>query len=183
MLALTSLSYAQKLPSSIRGYKVHQAEVRVRTPDDKTGGDKDAMVKVGVPRVVEVGLDGVVLEATAEISGFDQDGQVDSLMFKDVAVNGVPLRIEDYQHTFKLKKGTLVTLPFPIRGSVTKVNAAKAVYNEATASRDVWQVSGTVFVFGGFKKMGFTFKRVIPISITLTIPNPLKALATPAAHR
>ena len=37
-----------------------------------------------------------------------------------------------------------------------------------------WSVTGTVFVFGKFKKYGINFKRVVPIKIDLTIANPLK---------
>ena len=176
MLALASFSYAQELPSSIRGYKVHRVKVHVRSGGEQKGGEKEATVKIGQPRIIDIGLEGLTLEATAEISGLDQDGQVDSLTFNDVIVNGIPLRIEDYEQPFKLKKAVPVLLPVPVRGTVSSLNVAKAAYKEATASRDIWQVSGTVLVFGRFRKMGITFKRVIPVPIDLTIPNPLKAL-------
>ncbi len=183
MLALASFSTAQNAPSSIRGYKLYRTKVQVRNAEDKNTNDEDAIVKVGVPRVVDVGFDAVVLEAAAEISGFDQDGQVDALMFKDVVVNGVPLRVDDYGHPFQLKKGASVMLPVPVRGSVSTLNVAKVAVKEATASRDEWQVTGTVFVFGRFKKMGFTFKRVIPVTITLMIANPLKPVIAAAVDQ
>jgi hypothetical protein len=53
-------------------------------------------------------------------------------------------------------------------------NVSKAVYRELTEQRDELQVTGTVFVFGKFKKMGFEFKRVIPVKIDLKIKNPLR---------
>ena len=177
MLALTSFSFAQKLPTSIRGYKVRDRNVRIEP------GGKTASVKIGEPRLIDVGLTGLTLDATAEISGLDQEGHVDFLMFKDVVVNGIPLSIDDYEHPFDLRKGATVTLPVPVRGTVSTVNIAKAAYDEATASKPDWQVTGTVFVFGRFKKMGFTFKRVVPVPITLTIPNPLKALAAAVSPR
>ncbi|HEY2847358.1 MAG TPA: hypothetical protein VGI80_06020 [Pyrinomonadaceae bacterium] len=119
----------------------------------------------------------------AEIRGLDQYVQIDFLMFKDVLVNGIPLAIDDYEHPFALKKAETVKLPVPVHGVVSALNIAKAAYKEATASRDEWQISGTVFVFGRFKKMGFTFKRVIPVPISLTIPNPLRDPPSGAASR
>jgi hypothetical protein len=172
LLTLASFSYAQTLPSSIRGYKVRQTKVPV-TPS----------VKVGEPHIVDIGLTAITLDATAEIGDLDQDGRVDLLTFKDVIVNGIPLAIDDYEHPFDLKKGTTVTLPAPVRGTVSTASVAKAAYDEATPSKADWQVTGTVFVFGRFKKMGFTFKRVVPVPITLTIPNPLKSLAAAINER
>jgi len=181
MLAAASFSYAQKLPDSIRGYKVHEAKVRVRTADGNKRAGKDTVVTLGAPRIIDIGLDGITLEIGAEIGGIDQDGQVDSLMFEDVAVHGVPIQVEDYEHPFKLKKGVSVMLPVPVRGTVSTLNIAKVAYKEAIASSDEWQISGTVFIFGRFRKMGFAFKRVIPVPVNLTIPNPLKALTAATA--
>ncbi|MFL6373563.1 MAG: hypothetical protein ACJ73D_02740 [Pyrinomonadaceae bacterium] len=178
LLMLSSLSYSQELPSSIRGYKVHRTKVHIGTAATALSGDHEPNAKVGEPRLVDVSLTGVTLEATAEISGLDQDGQIDFLTFKDVLVNGIPLAIQDYEHPFAIKKGKAVTLPVPIRGTVATVNVAKAAYKETTAAKDKWQVTGTVFVFGRFRKMGMTLKRVIPVPITLTVSNPLKSLAS-----
>jgi hypothetical protein len=184
VLVLASISSSQDLPSSIRGYKVHRIKLEVRTASgERRPDDKRASVKVGEPRVVNAGLNGITFEATAEITGLDQNGQVDFLTFKDVVVNGIPLTISDYEHPFGLTKSAAITLPMPVRGTVSSVNIAKAAFQEATASRDKWRVTGTVFVFGRFRKMGFTFRRVIPVAITLSIPNPLKTLTTAASIR
>ena len=177
MLATAGFSYGQELPSSIRGYKVHRIKIQVRTAGESASNRQDPTVNVGQPEVVYVSLEGLTLQATAEVSGLRQNGRVDSLMFQDVAVNGIPLRIDDYEHPFDVTGSTTVKLPFPVRATVSTSSVAKAAYKEATDARDEWQVSGTVFVFGRFKRMGFTFKRVIPVPIDLTIPNPLKTLA------
>ena len=60
---------------------------------------------------------------------------------------------------------------------------ARTAYEESTAPKDKWQVTGTVFVFGRFKKMGLTFKRVIPVPVTLTIDNPIRSIAAAAKAR
>src|SRR5258708_3925699 len=98
MLALASISYTQELPSSIRGYKVHPAKMHMGTKTDRGLGPDEASVKVGDPRVVDVGLSGLTLEATAEISGLDQEGKVDFLTFRDITVNGVAMDVDEYQH-------------------------------------------------------------------------------------
>jgi hypothetical protein len=64
-------------------------------------------------------------------------------------------------------------LPQPVRGFVSSLNIAKAVYKEMVESKPTWNVSGTVFVFGKFKKFGFRFKRVVPVKIELKLANPL----------
>ena len=53
---------------------------------------------------------------------------------------------------------------------------ARAARRELIESKKEWQVTGTVFIFGKFKKFGFGFKRVVPVKINLKIDNPLKTL-------
>jgi len=66
MLALAGISYAQELPSSIRGNKVHKVKVHVGSIGDERGDGKNAAVKIGQPRLVGIDLAGVTLEGTAE---------------------------------------------------------------------------------------------------------------------
>jgi hypothetical protein len=48
--------------------------------------------------------------------------------------------------------------------------------NELINSPNELVVTGTAFVFGKFKKFGFTFKRVVPVKIDLKFKNPLRSL-------
>jgi hypothetical protein len=41
-------------------------------------------------------------------------------------------------------------------------------------SKDVWPVTGRVYVFGRFKKFLFSFKRVVPVELNLSLPNPMR---------
>ena len=68
-------------------------------------------------------------------------------------------------------------LPTPAKITINIANIAKAAYKELVDSKKDWIVTGTVFVFGKFKKFGFNFKRVVPIKIGLTIKNPLNSPA------
>ena len=102
-----------------------------------------------------------------------QSGRIDFLAFRDFRVNGVAIEFDEYTHSFDVKKGVAIRLPRPVQGFVSSLNIAKAVYKEMVESTPTWHVTGTVFVFGKFKKLGFKFKRVVPIEIELKVKNPL----------
>ncbi|MFN0138880.1 MAG: hypothetical protein ACKVQW_02180 [Pyrinomonadaceae bacterium] len=177
LLLFAFVAGAQDLPDKIRGYKVHRAKVRVATASAATtpnaNGLEEAVVKVGEPRIVDVALAGVTFEADADLGGIPQSGRVDFLTFRDFRVNGVAIEFDEYNHSFDVKKGVAMRLPKPVRGRVGSLNIAKAAYKETVESKSTWQVTGTVFVFGKFKKFGFKFKRVVPVQIELKVKNPL----------
>jgi hypothetical protein len=132
------------------------------------------LVKLGDPELVDIGLTAATIEMGAEIASGGQSGRVDFLTFRDFRVGGMPVEIDEYAHPFAFKKDQMVSIPEPIRISFSMFNVSKAVYQELTEQRDELQVTGTVFVFGKFKKMGFEFKRVIPVKIDMKIKNPLR---------
>jgi len=45
--------------------------------------------------------------------------------------------------------------------------------DDLTNTAKEWPIVGVVYVFGRFNKSVFRFKRVIPVEINLTTPNPL----------
>ncbi|HTH50626.1 MAG TPA: hypothetical protein VL501_01750, partial [Pyrinomonadaceae bacterium] len=108
---LAGSSFAQELPSKIRGYKVHNVKVHVTTTADDGPDDSEASIVLGEPKIVETTLTGVVFEATAEVRGATQSGDIDFLVFKDIVVNGIAVDADEYVHAFKLKKGETVKLP------------------------------------------------------------------------
>lgn len=176
MLLLFAFSgSAQDLPGKIRGYKVHNARVQVVTSADTTIGasNGDAVVKIGEPRIVDVGLTGVTFEADADLGVLPESGRIDFLMFRDFRVNGIAVAFDEYTNSFDAKKGVAIKLPKPVRGFVSSLSIAKAVYKEMVESKAIWNVTGTVFVFGKFKKYGLRFKRVVPVKIDLKVKNPL----------
>lgn len=166
---------AQDLPHKIRGYKVYKTKVNIVTSADKSAdkSGENAFVKMGEPKLVDVGLYGATIAVGAEIASGGQSGRIEFLMFRDFRIGGIPVEIEEYRRPFTFKKSEMVSLPDPIRVSISVFSVPKAVYREWTDHRDELEVTGTVFVFGKFKKMGFEFKRVIPLKIDMTIKNPL----------
>jgi len=171
----------QDLPKEIRGYKVYKTKISVKNQNEKNGVSKsgkddesEAFVKVSVPELSEISLTGITLELSAEIEALEQGGKVDFLTFHDFQVNGLAVNIEEYKESFEFKKNQKIALPKPIVifvGAGQTLRGALAEFNE---SKTEWTVTGRIFVFGRFKKAGFSFKRVVPVEINLKIENPLR---------
>lgn len=168
--------FAQNLPDKIRGYKVYQAEISVKTAGEKTdkSAPAEAFVKIGEPQLIDVSLTGITFELSAEIDALAQSGKVDFLTFHDFRVNGLKVEVEEYKNPFEFKKDQPIRLPKPARIFLGASQTVRGALKELNESKDEWQVTGRVFVFGKFKKYGFSFKRVVPVEINLKIKNPLR---------
>lgn len=169
-------AFAQNLPDKIRGYKVYKTQVSVRTETDKSEKkDKsEAFVKIGEPELIDVSLTGVTFELTAEISALEQNGAVDFLTFHDFRVNGLNVEIEEYKEPFVFKKNQPIKLPKPVKIFLGAAQTLRGALKEMKDLKNEWLVTGRIFVFGRFKKFGFSFKRVIPVEINIKIKNPLQ---------
>lgn len=173
---LISFVAAQDYPKEIRGYKVYKTKITVKNEGDKTDkkDNSEAYITVTEPTVEDVSLTGVTLEASAEISAVEQSGKIDFLTFKDFRVNGLKVDIEEYRDSFSFEKNKPIKLPRPVKVFVGTGQSLIGAIGEMRAPKDEWTVTGTVFVFGKFKKMGFNFKRVIPVEVNIKIKNPLR---------
>lgn len=174
-LFAASLS-AQELPDKIRGYKVYQAEINVKNAGEKIDKSvqSEAFVKIGEPQLIDVSLTGITFELSAEIDALAQSGKIDFLTFQDFRVNGLKVEVEEYKNPFEIKKDQPIMLPKPARIFLGASQTVRGALKELNESKDEWQVTGRVFVFGKFKKYGFSFKRVVPVEINLNIKNPLR---------
>ena len=105
-----------------------------------------------------------------------ESGKVDFITFRNISINGLALNVDEYRHAFEFKKGTPLSIPRPARISIPSSALPRALLNELITSPKELSVIGTAFVFGRFKKFGFTFKRVVPVAIDLKMANPLKSL-------
>ena len=173
LFALSAI--AQDFPDKIRGYKVYDAKISVKTESDKieTKGASEAFVKIGEPEIADISLTGVTLEISAEVSGLEQSGRVDFLTFHDFRVNDLPVKVEEYKESFSFNKNKTVILPKPARIFLETSQVLRGALKERKESNEEWRVTGRVFVFGKFKKFGFSFKRVVPVEINIKIKNPL----------
>ena len=108
------------LPGKIRGYKVYNAKIIVRTAPAEKPAESGAelFVKIGEPELTDVSLAGVTIELPTEIKSSDQSGTIDFLIFYDFRVNDVAVEIEEYKNSFALKKNHLIKLLKPIKISI-----------------------------------------------------------------
>ncbi len=168
-------AYSQDLPDEIRGYKVHQADVLVTNRDVPAGDEKpDARVRVGDPELTDKSISGITLEVMAEFDSLGHSGTVDFLAFNNFKVNGMAVSIDDYEVSFEFKKNETFLLPKPIKVFVGTLQTLRGALGEIRDSKPTWEVTGTVFVFGKFKKWGMKFKRVVPVEVRLTVKNPVR---------
>lgn len=173
---LFQFAAGQNLAGSIRGYKVQNTPLKIsQIPLDGGGkNDIDIFVNLGTPVVKMSGLFSAEVEITGEFVPLKQSGTVDFLTFHDIRVNGIPVEVNEYAHSFAFRKRATTVLEKPARGTLRLTGITKAAIAELTGSKEEWRVTGTAFVFGKFRKFGLSFKRVVPIKLDLRVKNPLR---------
>jgi hypothetical protein len=204
LLALTLFSYvpfgvaqqtddkaapaARTYPKEIRGYKVERAKVEVKKQKEQkkasakdeaaesTPPDADALIQFGEASIARMTPLGITLEVPVTVAAVKQKGRVDFLTFEDMVVNDIPVTVEDYNHKFELPSNKATTLPEPIRLYISMERALLGALGEWRDTKETWPVTGRVYVFGQFKKFIFKFKRVVPVELSLSLPNPLLKL-------
>lgn len=180
ILLFSAYGFSQKLPNKIRGYKVYQTKISIKTEEEKSSEkpnekkSAEAIVEIGEPEIEDVSLTGITLGFSAEIEGVEQSGKIDFLTFEDFKVNNLSVEVEEYKNSFELKKNEKVFLPKPVKVFVRADKALRGALGEWNDSKEFWNVTGRIFVFGKFKKFGFNFKRVVPVEINIKIENPIK---------
>lgn len=168
-------------PKEIRGYKLARAKVDIRKSagakeegDEQPDKNRDALIQFGEPRIVSTTPLGITLEVPVTVAAVKQGGRVDFLTFEDMVVNGMPVTIEDYMHSFELPNKEPVSLPQPVRLFISSPRAIVGAINDWSNPQETWPVTGRVYVFGHYRKFIFTAKRVVPVELSLTLPNPLR---------
>jgi hypothetical protein len=169
-------------PKEIRGYKLTRAKVEIKKSDEEKKGedqtssddDRDALIQFGEPRVVRTTPLGITLEVPVTVAAVKQGGRVHFLTFEDMVVNGMPVTIEDYMQSFELPNKEPIALPQPVRLFISSPRAIAGAISEWGNPQETWPVTGRVYVFGRFRKFIFSAKRVVPVELNLTLPNPLR---------
>ena len=189
-------------PKEIRGYKVERTVVEIKEPEtknDKSGTDKsqrgndganqtanqtessagpesdvDELIQLGQPQLARVTPLGITFEVPIVISPVKQSGHVDFLVFEDMVVNGTSVDIDEYHHAFDLPNKQPLTLRQPLRFYIYLPSAVLAALGDWSDSKKTWPVTGRVYVFGKFKKGLFSFKRVVPVELNVSMRNPLR---------
>lgn len=202
--ATTAVAQTRTYPKEIRGYKVERTVVEVKKPQtrsEKSGkvnteaennsdgqpnrdgqasresnseSDPDELIKFGKPELARITPLGITLAVPIVVSPVTQSGHVDFLMFEDMVVNGTSVEIGEYHHVFDLPNKNPLTLREPLSFYIYLPSAMLAALGDWNDSKETWPVTGRVYVFGKFKKSLFSFKRVVPVELNLTMRNPLK---------
>jgi len=183
-LYLSAFGFAQQpahvYPKEIRGYKVELARVEIKKQKGKAEDatrateDEDALIQLGEPKVTSVSPLGIGLEVPVTVAAVKQGGRVDFLTFEEMTVNGTTVTVNEYNHSFELPTREPITLPAPVSIYISTPRALWGALGEWTKPKDIWPVTGRVYVFGRFKKFLFKFKRVVPVELDLSFRNPLK---------
>lgn len=173
LLVFSSSANGQNLPDKIRGYKVHKIKLAFNNQDQTTPKETDVLVKLGQPKISANGPLSMAIDVAAEFTAMRQSGKIDFVTFRDFRVNGIAVDVEEYTFGFTFKNNVRVSLSKPVRATIGVAGLAKAAYSELIESKKEWAVTGTVFVFGRFNKLGFRFKRVVPVKIDIKIKNPV----------
>jgi len=196
MLMASTLAGAQisdtdlrPLPKEVQGYKVHRAKVepKASTPSDgtKPGGslnneedeyheDEPILIRLGEPTLVKVSPLGVTFDVPVILAAVKQQGEVDRLVFEDVRVNDIRVNLDDYDYPFKLPNKEPLQLAPSIRIFVGTPQAVLRTIDEIFFSREVWPVTGRIYVCGRFKKFLLKFKRAVPVELQTSIKNPVR---------
>ena len=197
--ATTVLLQTRTYPKEIRGYKVERTVVEVKKPEAKNGqsgkdkrqtannnsdgqtnaepnseSDVDALIQLGKPQLARVTPLGITFEVPIVVSPVKQSGHVEFLVFEDMLVNGSSVDIDEYHHSFDLPNKQLLTLREPLRFYIYLPSALLAALGDWSDTKETWPVTGRVYVFGKFKKSLFSFKRVVPVELNLSMRNPLR---------
>ena len=179
------------LPKEVRGYKVHRARVELKktkesdTKNSNKKSEKDSekeesddieplLIRLGEAKLVSVSPLGLTFDVPVILAAVKQQGDVDRLVFEDMSVNEMTVNIEDYVHPFKLPGKEPLTMDPPLRVFVSTPQAVLRTIDEFWNSKEVWPVTGRIYVCGHFKKFLFKFKRAVPVELQTSINNPLK---------
>lgn len=177
IVALATVARAQALPDTIHGFKVENVPLKTSNtiPEGSKFSDEfDLYIQLTKPKISMRGLLSASIDVGADLVSTKQSGEIAFVSFHDVRVNGIAMEIDEYTAPMAFRKGVRSSLTKPVTAKLNFVGAARGAFKELTDSRDQWRVTGTAFVFGKFKKFGFSFKRVVPIKIDMLVKNPLK---------
>jgi hypothetical protein len=181
------------MPKEVRGYKIHHVQVEMKKPGESTKKKKPdkksekekferdeydetepLLVRLGEAQLVGVTPLGVTLDVPVIIAPVKHEGDVDLLVFEDMRVNDTPVTLDDYVHPFKLPNKEPLTLVPSVRIFVSTPQAVLRTIDDVFNSKEVWTVTGRIYVCGHFKKFLFTFKRAVPVELQTSIRNPLR---------
>lgn len=165
-----------KTPTSNNNSSAASSSLPTPTPNATLSADPgvDQLITFGPPSLVRVTPLGITLNMPMVVAPIKQSGHVDFLLFEDMTVNEHSIEIEEYRRGFDLPTKKPLKLREPLRFYISLSTAALAAVDEGVNSKEMWPVTGRVYVCGKYKKFVFSFKRCVPVELNLTMKNPLR---------
>src|SRR6266852_6100366 len=169
-------------PKEIRGYKIERTAIEIKKPESEnkkpgnrpsqntstndgqtdnqppSDSDVDALIQFGEPQLARVTPLGITFKVPIKVAPVTQKGRVDFLMFEDMSVNDTSVQIDEYHRGFDLPIKKPSTLRDPLSFYIYLPGAVLAAIDDWRDSKEMWPVTGRVYVFGKFKKGLFSFK-------------------------
>lgn len=176
LLLAVFAALGQEYPDRIDGYKVHKKPIVINSVEKKSS-KQDVDFTVNSPTFAGASLSAVKFKFTVGVSS-ERTARIEKIRFYDLTVNGIAVKINEFDRAFDLKADELVTLPEPFLGEVSSFGAAKAAWSELTTPKKEWLVKGKAYIFGRFRKFGMTFRRAIPVEFALKVKNPIPSIPT-----
>ncbi|MBS1769363.1 MAG: hypothetical protein JSS77_06850 [Acidobacteria bacterium] len=180
LLLAVFAAMGQEYPDRIDGYKVHKKPIVINSVERKDS-KKDVDFVLNTPTFAGASLTAVKFKFAAALSS-DRAAKIEKIRFYGLTVNGIAVKIDEFDRAFDLKADELVTLPEPFAGEVSSFGVAKGAWLELTTPKKEWVVKGKAYIFGRFKKFGMTFRRAIPVEFDLSVKNPIPSVLAVKFH-
>jgi len=160
----------------IRGYKVERSAKLTGQPaaaSDESIINLAGLIELGQVKLGALSLERLNLEIPITIRPIQQKGEVQFMVFDQMTLNRVPFTVSEYQTPFRIPNTSALTLPRNVELHLTYANVARTALVSLVAPEQPLRIQGNVLVFGRFKRLGLSFKRVVPLSFSFERPNPL----------
>jgi hypothetical protein len=160
------------LRREVNGYRVEDAKIKVKKAKKGSTSSQEEPVRLGEAQVVSLSPLGATMEVKVTIAPLEERGEIDSLVFEDVRIDGTPVTIDPYEHSFKIPEDEPLTLPNSLKVYMNSPNVVLGELGDLFSHKDQLAVTGRVYACGRFKRFSFKFKRAVPLDLAASIKNP-----------
>ena len=162
-------SAEKKYPSRIRGYKVFEVDTSAASDPDMS---MQGFIELKGVDLGPLSLAHLNLKIPVQVNPVSLKGTIDLLVFDEMFINGIPFSVMEYSTPFVIPNNESLVLSAPLELQVRYSSIAKAAFSTLMAPDKPLNISGNVLVFGSFNKFLLTFKRVVPVSFSVELPQP-----------
>jgi len=156
-----------QLPEAIRGAKIYQLPAKGGQPAPNPAVYKSLSFR-------DINFDRLLLGLSVSIKPVDRAATVQRMYFQDVAVNGIPVRIDTFDQEFKLSTKESVDLPAPLNCTIIFADLDSMQPVRDMVDKDKIEITGQSFIeikLNSLEKLALRAKQVvIPVSLKEQVP-------------